>query len=222
MKRIFKYFVVLLTTFFILLYGDNVFAQDKIEVFQNINLQLAPTAESYELEEDFRGKLRYKNEFVAFRATISNNTDSTITVMHPGACLPDSINNPPPWTIEELIGKSEILIYITKPDGNKVMLRERTNPYFEGSEDSTFSSSTHLLIPPDNSRSFYVGWFFMNARGRWLDDVLAAHVFLERGTFSVQLLYRNVFTNCKVPNRNYSNTLWIGTLLSNEVEIKIH
>jgi len=64
---------------------------------------------------------------------------------------------------------------ITKPDGSNVILRDGNLYGFD-------PKNVYLLtIPPGEIRTFDVGWFFQNARGRWERDDEAAKVFLMRG-----------------------------------------
>lgn len=219
---ILRYPVLLLIFAFILF--ENTPAQDAKSDSSEVTLELVPTAETYELEEGFDGEITYKDKFVNFDAVIQNDTDSTIIIAHPTACAPDSSKNPPPWTIEDRMGHAEILLHITEPDGNKLTLREGGFAFFERVSGTERSTIPYIMIPPDSSRSFGVGWFFLNARGRWARDDIAAHIFKQRGEFEVQLVYTNVFTSSCIDFgiddiQKLPEMLWTGSLVSNKVKI---
>jgi len=115
-------------------------------------------------------------------------------------------------------GKSEILLTIEKPDGRIVVLRD--GPHFFDPYNIS-----HLTIEPGESKQFYVGWFFLNARGRWDDDSQAAIVFTEKGHYRVTLLYRNLFPRGFVydtsTGKSSSITVWTGEIQSNTVTVEI-
>lgn len=208
----------------VLLCFDNVLSQDAENSSNDLSLELIPTSDTYELDKGYDGETIYKDK-LNFNAVIKNYTDSTIIIAHPTACAPDSSDNPPPWSLEDRINKAEILLYITEPDGNKVLLREGGFTLFEGVSGAERSNIPYIMIPPDSSRSFAVGWFFLNARlPKWVGDVRADQVFKQKGEFEVQLVCTNVYTSSCIDfgiddYSKLSTMLWTGTLVSNTVKI---
>lgn len=84
---------------------------------------------------------------------------------------------------------------------------------------------TLLTIPPGGTESFSVGWFFQNARGRWENDTEAWMVFLEKGTYKIRIIFRNVFPKAAVYNtsadKHESVSVWTGEMLSREIAVEI-
>jgi hypothetical protein len=156
---------------------------------------------------------------VAFLATIRNERPETITIAHPSTCSPAEIKVGGTRYFKDNHGKSELLLEITKPNGRKVTLRDGWMYGFD-------PNNVYLLtIPPGGTGNFSLGWFFQNARGRWENDGEAATVFLQKGTYKVRIIFRNVFPKASVyntaANKPESVNVWMGEMQSEEVIIEI-
>lgn len=181
------------------------------EVSKTISITVEPKTSEYDLETVSRGA-------IGFSASIHNRSDETITIAHPSLCFPAHYKPGEKRNFRDSHGKSEILFKIIRPNGKTVILRD--GPHF-------FEADTpdNLIIPSNESKTFHLGWFFLNARGRWEDDAKAATVFMDKGQFKAQLLYRNLFPKAVAiePSTNKSRfiNVWTGEILSNEVTVKI-
>ena len=116
-------------------------------------------------------------------------------------------------------GKSEILLKITRPNGVDVILRDRYLGYFDP------DNVPLIRIPPNETGTFDVGWFFQNARGRWEQDDEAAKVFLMRGNYKIRILLRNVFPKAVLYDENTKEIkfidVWTGEIDSPEIIIEV-
>ena len=181
----------------------------------DISLRLIPDSTKFDLE-----KVPYGT--VGFTASIKNKGTKTIKVAHPTVCYPAD-----PWPADnkqgsirhfsDHHGKSEILLKITRPNGENVVLRD--GHYFF---DPGFVPL--LKIPPNGTGTFHVGWFFQNARGRWERDDEAAKVFLLNGKYKVRILLRNVFPKARWNENNGLSPLvdvWTGEIESPEITIEV-
>lgn len=175
------------------------------------SITLTPSSSAYDLSKVAQGNVR-------FLASIRNEGAETATIAHPSMCLPDSSKPGQARHFKDNHGKSEILLKITKPDGTIVVLRDGWMHGFDP------GNVHHLTISPGGTASFDLGWFFLNARGRWEDDAEAATVFLGKGTYKVSLIFRNafpwafIFKNSDKPD---IQQVWTGEMRSQEVAIEI-
>ncbi|MFC1858782.1 hypothetical protein ACFL9U_12275 [Thermodesulfobacteriota bacterium] len=182
-----------------------------LETNQEIYIKLIPEKSEYYSRDVPSGA-------VAFYASIENHGNSPITIAHPTICLPADYRPGETFDFKKRHGKSEILLSVIKPDGKTLILRDGPY-YFDPDKIDRFT------IHPGESRQFYVGWFFQNARGRWENDIDAANLFLKKGGYKATLLYRNFFPQAAIYDSSTNNTrfikVWTGEILSNEVVIKI-
>jgi hypothetical protein len=133
------------------------------------SIRLLPRSPSFDLEAVPQGAVR-------FTALIKNEGVETIRVAHPSVCFPADYKLGEIRSFEDSHGKSEILLKITRPNGSELVLRDGSLYAFDP------GNIPLLTIPPGESRTFEVGWFFQNARGRWEQDGEAAKAFLIRGS----------------------------------------
>lgn len=205
---------ILLMTLFLLLFltwekslGEQ--NTHKISSSSSITLELIP--------------IMHEGEWVkSFTARIKNNDTKSVTIAHPAASWPEKPEAGVVKAVEDLHGKSEILLEVTKPDGSKVILRDGTMHYFDP------GNSPCLNIEPGKTDSFHVGWFFQNARGRWENDLKAWKVFEDKGTYKVRIFLRNAFSHA-IYNYEEGNTLkvkhvkdvWTGEVESDEVAVLV-
>jgi hypothetical protein len=156
---------------------------------------------------------------VGFSAIIKNEGPETITIAHPSMCLPADYKPGETRNISKNRGKSEILLMITKPDGTNSILRDG---WMHGFDPNNVG---HLTIPPGGTQTFSLGWFFLNARGRWENDAEAATTFLGKGTYKVRIILRNAFPRAFVYNMGASKpevvSVWTGEMQSEEVTVEI-
>lgn len=178
---------------------------------QKTVITLNPKTSEYNIIEVSKGAVR-------FSASVENQGDRSITFAHPTICLPADYQIGKSLNFKDHHGKSEILLTIEKPDGEIVVLRDGPH-FFDPNNISQFN------INPGESKLFYVGWFFKNARGRWKDDLKAESVFMGKGQYRVKLLYRNIFPKALVYDTSTSKSslinVWTGEIQSNEVIVKI-
>ncbi len=177
-----------------------------------ISLSLSPESAVYSSTSVPSGAVR-------FIVTVKNPGAQQITIAHPAVCSPDDYPEGSSRSFTDLHGRSEILLKITKPGGNDVILRD--GPYFFDP-----GHVTHLVIEAGQTKQFELGWFFPNARGRWENSPEADIAFLEKGRYSVQLLYRNLFPKAHIYDRKEqaarSLTVWTGEAVSNVAEMTIY
>jgi hypothetical protein len=176
-------------------------------------ITLTPSAFAYTRDKVSQG-------VVGFSVLIKNEGPEAITIAHPSRCLPsDNLKREQVRQFSDHHGKSEILLKITKPDGTRVILRDGWLYGFDP------NNVYHFTIPPGGAKGFYLGWFFQNARGRWENDAEAATVFLDKGTYKVRILFRNVFPWAYIDNKDTSKVhlenVWTGEMQSEEVAIEI-
>ena len=184
----------------------------------DISVRLIPDSTKFDLEKVPYGA-------VGFTASISNKGAKTIRVAHPAVCYPSD-----PWPADnkqgsrsirdssERHGKSEILLKITRPNGENVVLRDGHHFFDPG-------GAPLLEIPPNGTGNFQVGWFFQNARGRWERDNEAAEVFLLKGEYKVRILLRNVFPKARWNDGDSGWSplvdVWTGEMESPEITIEV-
>jgi hypothetical protein len=156
---------------------------------------------------------------VGFTASIKNEGTTTITIAHPSICLPASYKQGESRRFQDSHGKSEILLKITKPDGSDVVLRDGYFHYFDP------GNVPLITIPPNDTGTFDVGWFFQNARGRWEQDDEAAKVFLVKGKYKIRILLRNVFPKAVLNDGNTKGVkftdVWTGEMESAGIAIEV-
>lgn len=154
---------------------------------------------------------------VGFKASITNESVTVITIAHPAICFPADYNGAPRH-FSESHGKSEIVLKIEKPDGSHTILRQRYTNYFDPGNVGFFT------IRPGEIKSFDLGWFFENQQERW-EGRAAATVFLMKGKYRVKMLYRNAY-----PKALWYDTaakslkvvdVWTGELESPETIIEV-
>ena len=155
---------------------------------------------------------------VRFHASIRNSGEHEVIVAHPSICLPSDHDLKKTWKFVELHGKSEILLRITRPDNRTVVLRDGHFFFDPG-------GLSHFAIAPGGTARFDLGWFFQNARGRWENWQVADTVFLDRGRYTVQLLFRNVLPKAAIADqasgRMTVTDVWTGEVLSNQAEVEV-
>jgi len=178
----------------------------------DVSISLTPDSKEYDLESVRRGA-------VGFTVEIRNSGDVALTVAHPVFCVPAGYEPGTTWRREDAHGKSEILLSIRQPDGKTVVLRDGGMALFEpGFVD-------HLVIPPHGTASFHLGWFFENARGRWENDPAAWRVFRQKGTYRVNVVFRNAFPKAWLRDATRGRAelvdVWTGTLESAEATLTV-
>ena len=178
---------------------------------QKTSIKLSPNTSEYNINEVSKGAVR-------FSASVENKNNKLITFAHPAICFPADYQVGQTLNFKDHHGKSEILLSIEKPDGRIVILRD--GPHFFDP-----NNISHFTINPGESKLFYVGWFFQNARGRWEDDMIAARIFMGKGEYRVKLFYRNFFPKAFAydtsTRKNQLIKVWTGEIQSNEVIVKI-
>jgi hypothetical protein len=182
-----------------------------VQPTEGISITLTPNASAYDLMKVPQGVVR-------FSATINNDSRATIIIAHPSICFPVDVKAGEGLHIKDRHGKSELLLEITKPNATKVILRD-------GSHGFDPNLVYLFTIPPGGKESFSLGWFFQNARGRWENDTEAWMVFLEKGTYKIRIIFRNVFPKAAVyntaANKPESVSVWTGKMLSSEIAVEI-
>ena len=179
---------------------------------QRASITLTSYSAAYNLSEVQHGAVK-------FAASIRNEDTTTITIAHPSICFPAGYKPGEIKRFSDSRGKSEILLKITKPDGTGVILRDGNMHGFD-------PGNIHFLtIPSGEAATFDLGWFFQNARGRWENDGDASTVFLDKGTYRVRIVFRNVFPKAVVyntaANKTESVNVWMGEVQSEEVLVEI-
>ena len=181
------------------------------EFSKTVSIILGPNTSKHNIDNVSLGA-------VSFSASIENHGDKTITIAPPTLCFPADYQPGEKRSFKDSHGKSEILLKIVKSNGKTIILRE--GPHF-------FEADTpdNLMIPPGESKKFYLGWFFLSARGMWEDNAKAATVFKDKGQYKAQLLYRNLFLRAVTigssTNKSRFINVWTGEILSNEVTVEI-
>lgn len=178
----------------------------------DLSLRLDPSPANFDMDMVPRGIVR-------FTATIRNEGPEAITVAHPAACLPPDYRPGATWNLGDFHDQSEILMRIERPDGSTIVLRDGHFSYFDP------GNRPLLKIPAGGKETFDVGWFFLNARGRWEQDDIAARAFLLKGTYKVRLLLRNRFptpgTYDGQANEMKVLKIWTGEVESPEITVNI-
>jgi hypothetical protein len=178
-----------------------------------MSITLTPSASTYGFNKVAQG-------IVGFHAVIKNEGTEAVTIAHPSMCSPrDNFRPGHTRHVADNHGQSEILLTITKPDGTTALLRDGWMHGFDP------HNVYHFTIPSGGRQSFYLGWFFQNARGRWENDGEAATVFLDKGTYKVKLIFRNTFPWALIFNKDSNRVaveqVWTGEMQSEEVAITI-
>jgi len=173
---------------------------------------MTPYSVTYDLSEVPQGAVR-------FTVSIRNEGTTTMTVAHPSICFPADHKPGEIKRFNDSHGKSEILLKIAKPDGTNVILRDGNLYGFD-------PGNVHLLtIPTGKIRTFDIGWFFQNARGRWERDDEAAKVFLMKGKYKIRILFRNLFPKAALYDENIKESrfvdVWTGEMESDQIIVEI-
>lgn len=206
-----KYIFSILGFFLFLLGCTNILASTETEE-QNTILALIPGSQVYSLNQASLGK-------VHFMAEIINKSDDVLVIAHPLATFPEGYKHGDEYPPENRHNFSEILLNITQPSGEVVVLRESGHTYFEpGNLD-------YFYILPRNSKSFYVGWFFQNSKGRWEDDNKAWQAFSQKGQYEIYMVYRNFLPQAAVRTNPMEKAEfiqpWNGEIISEVVTIEV-
>ncbi len=205
-----KHFPVL-TILLILVYSTTALA-DNHPVNQSGTLTLTPGSKVYTLNQASMGK-------VHFMAEIKNTTEDVLVIAHPLTTYPEGYKHGDEFPSASRHGFSEILLNITQPNGEVVMLREGGSKYFEpGNLD-------YFFILPKSSKSFYVGWFFQNSKGRWEDDTQAWKAFAQKGTYEIYMVYRNFLPLAAVRTNPMEKAEfikpWNGEIISETITVEV-
>lgn len=176
------------------------------------SIRLLPTSTTFGIDE-------VPNGAVGFTASIKNEGAAPLIIAHPSICFPAEYKQGETRGFDEFHGKSEILLKIRKPDGTTVVLRDGHLYYFDP------GNIPLLTITPNATKTFHVGWFFQNARGRWEQDDEAARVFLLKGEYAIRIAFRNVFPKAALYDENAKGIkfidVWTGEMESAEIIIEV-
>lgn len=176
------------------------------------SILLLPTSTTFEID-------KVPNGAVGFTAVIKNEGAAPLTIAHPSICFPAEYQQGKTRRVAESHGKSEILLKIKKSDGTTVVLRDGHLYYFEP------GNIPLLTIPPNATKTFHLGWFFQNARGRWEQDAEAARVFLLKGEYAISIAFRNIFPKATLYDENAKGIkfidVWTGEMESAEIIIEV-
>lgn len=176
-----------------------------------LTLSLKPVKASYSLEDAGRGN-------VTITARFTNDGDGAIFLAHPNACVPEGFGMGSSMSIEERYGVSEILLYITKPDGTEVVLRNNVLRGFEP------GNHFHLTIAPGGTEEITLGWLGPEfALGQW--DGFDGQFFDQRGIYKVWMLYRNHYGKAAsfkpAPDLFMDEAPWQGEVESDAVDVAV-
>jgi hypothetical protein len=116
------------------------------------SISLVPSSSIFDLEKVSQGAVR-------FTASVRNKTSETITMGYPSICFPSDYKQGDTRQSRSSRGKSKILLKVTQPDGTHVLLRDGFLHFFDP------GNRPLLTIPPHETATFRLGWFFLNARG---------------------------------------------------------
>ncbi len=204
-------YLVILSFLLILLYSTTDLKATE-SAPQTGKLTLTPGSQVYSLNQASLGK-------VHFMAELSNRTDDVLVIAHPLTTFPEGYKHGDEYLPENRHGLAEIILNITQPDGEVVVLREGGRKYFEpGNLD-------YFYILPKSSKSFYVGWFFQNSKGRWEDDNQAWKAFAQKGKYEVYMVYRNFLPQAAVRTNPMEKAEfikpWNGEIVSEVITIEV-
>lgn len=175
------------------------------------SILLLPTSTTFEIDQ-------VPNGAVGFTAAIKNEGAAPLTIAHPSICFPAEYQGET-RRFAESHGKSEILLKIRKPDGTTVVLRDGHLYNFEP------GNIPLLTIPPNTTKTFHLGCFFQNARGRWEQDAEAARVFLLKGEYAISIAFRNIFPKAALYDEKAKGgkfiDVWTGEMESAEIIIEV-
>jgi hypothetical protein len=184
----------------------------KVNAHPGVSIVLLPNSPSFEVEKVPQG-------VVGFTASIKNEGTTTIRIAHPSICFPSEYKQGEERRFSDSYGKAEILLKVTKPNGTRVVLRDGHLYCFDP------GNVPILTISPNGTGTFYVGWFFQNARGRWERDDEAAKVFLLKGRYKISILFRNVFHQAALYDEDAKRIkfvdVWTGEMESREITIEV-
>ncbi len=164
---------------------------------------------------------------IRFLVTFKNNTSKPLTIAHPFWVRANILKEEGSKFTTALYGKSELLLVITKPDNEKVTLREAAFSHqFEFVTSSQHDAYSHLTIPPNHEETIVEGWFHENARGKWDDDIKAWNVFSNKGVYKVKVVLNNMHSKASI-NKVGGGThdildIWTGQIQSNETIVNIY
>lgn len=173
MKRLLLMFAVLVSC------TQAAYAGELPEGAATLTLSLKPANAMYSLDEAMAGN-------VTISARFTNAGDDTVFLAHPSVCVPESYGPGDTFSFDSRHGRSEILLYIRKPDGALVVLRNNVLRGFEP------GNRFHLDIAPGGSEEIRLGWLGPDyALGQW--DGFAGPLFDQRGMYGIRMLYRNQY-----------------------------
>jgi len=177
-----------------------------------LTISLNPDATTIPIEDVRRGA-------IGFTARIRNEGEATVLIAHPNICFPADYVPGQTRRREDSHGRSEILLTIERPGGERVVLRQGLLGFFEP------DNFDHRVIQPGKTASFHLGWFFENARGFWEDDARAWGVFREEGDYTVRILFRNAFPRARIHDASTGRPrvveAWTGEMESEDVTVAI-
>lgn len=178
---------------------------------QILKLTLRPAKDVYGLEEA-QGN-------VTIFASLENIGNEPLLLAHPNVCFPRDFQEGERFYVKEREGKSEISILISLPNDTQISLRNDFRFFEPGNRD-------HLVIQPGESKEIKFGWFFPASLGQWAYDSggpLAEPLFLLRGTYHVEVNFKNVFPKAYVydEGREYHmiDTAWTGEIQANTIVV---
>jgi len=177
-----------------------------------VTISLLPDSNTFDMEDVRLGA-------VGFTAQVRNEGAAAVLIAHPNICFPADYVPGETRRREDSHGRSEILLRIERPHGERVVLRQGLLGFFEPGHFD------HRVIRPGETTSFHLGWFFENARGFWEDDARAWGVFREQGDYSVRILFRNAFPRAWIRDESTGRPrvveAWTGEVESEAVTVTV-
>jgi len=155
---------------------------------------------------------------VCFEGHITNPGTQCLVIAHPTLCFPAAYQQGETLHLKDHYGRSEILLTVVKPNGTATVLRDGMHFFEPG-------NVPYLVVPPQQTKAFELGWFFAHSMLRWEDGATAAKMFKDQGQYRIKLLLRNAFPKAALydeQTKKYAfHPVWTGELASAEVTIHI-
>jgi hypothetical protein len=228
--------LIRLTVILLFSFSSSVFSGDinqQISSSDTVTISIKPVMRTYRSEiDDHLADHSNSSQNITFLITIKNNSAKPITIVHPYWSTVGNMVKGKPYTLEnrreDSYGKSEIVLEITKPNGESIAIREfylvnsfELNKY----ENGRYREEAVLQIGANEEVVFRKGWFFHSSMARWESEARAWEIFSKKGIYKVKIFFRNIYSTARInnyPSGTYEiSNVWTGRVVSNEAVVDV-
>jgi hypothetical protein len=173
---------------------------------RSLRLTLIPEERSYHLEEGRNLKVRVR---------LQNTSDETLLIAHPSICLPEAPQQGKIISADP--NQSNILMQITTPTGDEILLRNSIFHHFLPAADET-TGVDHVFLAPGETREIVFYKFHPDSN---INPWIAIHepIFTMRGSYRIRVAFKNQYPCAWLDQTGCANP-WMGEAASNVMTVE--